>query len=189
MMASDRAPPLAGADAVRSFVKRYVETHREHLMGIARPIVASRDEAEDAVQEGALRVLRRGLAGGLIHSGSIPTAVLNAARDLWRRRKSRSRVRARYARERENDSAAAVDPVRRERKQRAAEVVAAVLATLSEAEREAFVAHDIHGLEYAEMAEDLGKPVKTLRQEAYRGRKRFEAYLRAQGFNSLDDVR
>lgn len=64
VMASDRAPPLAGADAVRSFVKRYVETHREHLMGIARPIVASRDEAEDAVREGALRVLRRGLARG-----------------------------------------------------------------------------------------------------------------------------
>jgi RNA polymerase sigma-70 factor (ECF subfamily) len=139
-----------------------VRRHQRRAYAVARAIVLSHDDAEDAVQEGflhAFRALERfrpeQAFGAWLHR-----IVANAALDIARRRKVR-------------DADELQDPAEsdelRVRLSRA-------LDTLGERQRAVIVLHDVEGYKHAEIGAILGIPEGTARSDLHHAR----AHLRRQ---------
>src|SRR5881628_273511 len=153
------------------------EAHRGHLRGVAYRMLGSLSEAEDAVQEGWLRLHRADVSGVDNLGGWLTTVVARVCLDM---------LRARKARHEEPFDAAAPEPAAppgaapdAEQEMLLADSVGlallVVLETLAPAERLAFVLHDLFAVPFDEIAPIVGRSPAAARQLASRARRRVNA--------------
>lgn len=141
-----------------------VRLHQRRAYAVARAIVGTHEDAEDAVQEGflhAYRALDRFVAGQSFGAW-LHRIVANAALDLTRRRRVRdadelSEVFASPFRD------PAIDDELRTR-------LGAALATLGERQRSVIVLHDVEGFKHGEIGAMLGIPEGTSRSDLHHAR-------------------
>ena len=149
------------------------EEHRTHLRSMAYRMLGSMSEAEDAVQEGWLRLGRAGAAEIENLGGWLTTAVARVCLDMLRSRKSRRE---------EPITPEGTEPIASghgsspEQEALMADSVGlallVVLDRLAPAERLAFVLHDMFGVPFEEIAPIVGRSVEATRQLASRARRR-----------------
>ena len=140
------------------------EASRAHLRQVAYRMLGSAAEADDAVQEAWLRLQRSDTGDVENLTGWLTTVVARVCLDMLRRRREVPIDRA---------PAETTDP--RDDAQLAETVGLAmlvVLEALDPAERIAFVLHDVFGVEFAEIADIVGKSPEATRQLASRARRR-----------------
>jgi RNA polymerase sigma-70 factor (ECF subfamily) len=141
-----------------------VRLHQRRAYAVARAIVLSHEDAEDAVQDGFLHAFR-----ALDRFGSdqpfgawLNRIVANAALDLVRRRKVRDAEELP-----ENVAMPFRDPgVAAELRQR----LSAALRHLSERQRAVIVLHDVEGFTHGEIGTMLGIPEGTARSDLHHAR-------------------
>lgn len=150
------------------------ERHRAHLREVARRMLGSSVEAEDAVQEAWLRLSRSDTAEVGNMRGWLTTVLSRICLDM---------LRARQARREEPFDGWGPEPIvmLRDDTDPEHEAVIAdgiglamlvVLETLSPAERLAFVLHDMFGIPFEEIAPIVERSVPATRQLASRARRR-----------------
>ena len=148
------------------------EANRGHLRSVAYRMLGSQAEAEDAVQETFLRLMRAGTRGVDNFAGWLTTVVARVCLDMLRERKSRREVPV----DTEVETLPAADNLERERLIADSIGVAmlVVLETLTPAERVAFVLHDMFNVSFDEIAPVVGRSPTAARQLASRGRRRVQ---------------
>jgi RNA polymerase sigma-70 factor, ECF subfamily len=148
-----------------------VRLHQRRAYAVARAIVLTHEDAEDAVQEGflhAYRALHRFLPDQAFGAW-LNRIVANAALDITRRRKVR-----------EADSLADTiaspfaDPAESDELRRK---LTRALATLGERQRAVLVLHDVEGFKHAEIGRMLGIPEGTARSDLHHARSRMRQAL------------
>jgi RNA polymerase sigma factor (sigma-70 family) len=151
------------------------EQHRAHLRAVAYRMLGSASEAEDAVQEGWIRLGRTDVGEVANLRGWLTTVVARVCLDMLRTRTSR----------RENPLDVRVpDPIitRADLDPEANAMVAdsvglallVVLETLEPAERLAFVLHDVFDMTFDEIAPIVDRSPAAARQLASRARRRVQ---------------
>jgi RNA polymerase sigma-70 factor, ECF subfamily len=148
-----------------------VRLHQRRAYMVARSIVMTHEDAEDAVQEGFLRAYQAldRFDPGQTFGAWLNRIVANAALDLARRRKVRNA---------EELSESIPDTFRdpaeggelRER-------LEAALAQLPDRARSVIVLHDVEGFTHAEIGELLGIPGGTARSDLHHARQRLRGLL------------
>jgi RNA polymerase sigma-70 factor (ECF subfamily) len=149
----------------------HFEAHRTHLRAVARRMLGSASEADDAVQEAWLRLHRTGADEIENLGGWLTTVVARVSLDMLRARGSRREAP-------DNDTAQAEDRAdRREGPEHDAvlsdsvgEALLVVLDTLSPAERLAFVLHDVFAVPFDEIGAIVGRSPSAAKQLASRAR-------------------
>ena len=148
-----------------------VRLHERRAYAVARSIVLTHEDAEDAVQEGflhAYRALYRFLPdqafGAWLHR-----IVANAALDITRRRKVRDADALS-----ETIASPFRDPAESSELRRRLEVA---LRTLSSRQRSVIVLHDIEGYKHSEIGKMLGIPEGTARSDLHHARARLREVL------------
>lgn len=148
-----------------------VRLHQRRAYLVARSIVLTHEDAEDAVQEGFLRAYQAldRFDPGQTFGAWLNRIVANAALDLARRRKVRSAEELS-----ESIPDAFRDPAEsgelRER-------LDAALAQLPDRARSVIVLHDVEGFTHAEIGEMLGIPGGTARSDLHHARQRLRGLL------------
>ena len=151
------------------------ETHRERLGQVARRILGSGNEAEDALQEAWLRFSRIDPHGVDNLGGWLTTVVARICLDMLRTRKSRRE-------EPEGDAVSTAEahtpPVDPEQDARTADTVGValmvVLDRLAPAERVAFVLHDLFDVPFEDIGRIVDRSPVAARQLASRARRRVQ---------------
>jgi RNA polymerase sigma-70 factor, ECF subfamily len=162
--------------AENEWLARQFEENRPHLRKVAYRMLGSLTEAEDAVQEGWLRLSRSDTGAVENLSGWLTTVVARVCLDALRTRESRRESSLDGSDETEiADRESAPDP---EHEMQLADSVGlallVVLETLEPAERVAFVLHDMFDLPFAEIAPIVGRSRDAARQLASRARRRVQ---------------
>lgn len=148
-----------------------VRLHQHRAYTVARSIVMTHEDAEDAVQEGFLRAhqaLDR-FDPAQTFGAWLNRIVANAALDLARRRKVRNAEELS-----ETIPATFRDPAESGELRRRLE---AALAQLPERARSVIVLHDIEGFTHAEIGEMLGIPGGTARSDLHHARQKLRVML------------
>ena len=148
-----------------------VRLHQRRAYSVARAIVLSHEDAEDAVQEGflhAYRALDR-FRPDQAFGAWINRIVANAALDITRRRKVRDADTL-------ADSIASPfrDPAESDELRTR---LRSALATLGERQRAVIVLHDVEGYKHAEIGRMLGIPEGTARSDLHHARARMRQVL------------
>src|SRR5215212_3914715 len=158
------------------------EEHRACLRAVAYRMLGSTSEAEDAVQETWLRLVRSDTSGVENLGGWLTTVVARVCLNMLRSRRSRHEesLEGPFG---EPLGARVPDPIvgRADETNPEHEALLAdsvglallvVLETLSPAERFAFVLHDMFGVPFGEIAPIVGRSPAAARQLASRARSR-----------------
>jgi len=148
-----------------------VRLHQRRAYVVARSIVLTHEDAEDAVQEGFLRAYQAldRFDPGQTFGAWLNRIVANAALDLARRKKVRSTEELSEAM-----AAPFRDPAERgELKER----LEAALAQLQPRARSVIVLHDVEGFTHAEIGEMLGIPGGTARSDLHHARQKLRSLL------------
>lgn len=156
------------------------EANRPHLHAVAYRMLGSLSEAEDAVQEGWLRLSRTDTSAIENLGGWLTTVVGRVCLDMLRSRRTRREEPL------ENGIPEPADPADPEHEAVLADSVGlallVVLETLAPAERLAFVLHDMFAMPFDEIAPIVGRTTTATRQLASRARRR------VQGAPAVPDV-
>jgi RNA polymerase sigma factor (sigma-70 family) len=150
------------------------EHHRERLRAVAYRMLGSTSEADDAIQDAWLRLIRAD-AGAIENLGGwLTTVVGRVCLDMLRARSSRREEGwGDFTPERVVSDAGESDP---EHQAVVADSVGlallVVLDTLTPAERVAFVLHDLFAVPFEEVAPIVGRSPTAARQLASRARRR-----------------
>lgn len=152
------------------------EEHRPHLRAVAYRMLGSLSEADDAVQEGWLRLSRSDTSDVANLAAWLTTVVSRVCLDQLRSRKARREdpFELRFPDPVLTDADA--DP--EQQSLLADSVGLAMLVVLDElgpAERLAFVLHDLFGLAFAEVAPIVERSVDATKMLASRARRRVQA--------------
>jgi RNA polymerase sigma-70 factor (ECF subfamily) len=154
------------------------EEHRERLRAVARRMLGSAGEAEDAVQETWLRLARSDATGIDNLGGWLTTVVARVCLDVLRARGSRPQpVTAGIDVDGTGIGSGPMDTDPEQEAVLADSVGVAllvVLETLSPPERLAFVLHDTFAVPFDEIASIIGCSPAAARQFASRGRRRVQ---------------
>jgi RNA polymerase sigma factor (sigma-70 family) len=151
------------------------EQNRAHLRAVAYRMLGSLSEAEDAVQEGWIRLDRSDVSGVENLRGWLTTVVSRVCLDVLRSRKSRGETSL--------DEVFVPDPVVTNADDPESGVMQAesigmamliVLEMLEPAERLAFVLHDAFGMTFDEIAPIVERTPVATRQLASRARRRVQ---------------
>lgn len=138
---------------------------------VARSVVLTHEDAEDAVQEGFLRAYQAfdRFDDGQSFGAWLSRIVANAALDLSRRRKVRAadELSENFANPFRDPAA---DAELRER-------LNGALATLPGRARSVLVLHDVEGFTHAEIGELLGIPGGTARSDLHHARQKLKKLL------------
>jgi RNA polymerase sigma-70 factor (ECF subfamily) len=150
------------------------ERHRSHLREVARRMLGSTGEADDALQEAWLRLTGSDTAEVQNMRGWLTTVVSRICLDMLRARQAR---REEFVDRWEQDPVVAVDSWSDpEQDALLADSVGVamlvVLETLTPSERLAFVLHDMFGIPFDEIAPIVERSVPATRQLASRARRR-----------------
>ena len=148
-----------------------VRLHQRRAYAVARAIVITHEDAEDAVQEGflhAYKALHRFLPdqsfGAWLHR-----IVANAALDLTRRRK---------VRDADELTDVVASPFRDPGESRdLRDRLRAALSLLGERQRAVIVLHDVEGFKHAEIGTMLGIPEGTARSDLHHARAQLRGTL------------
>ena len=169
----DQEPPPAGT------VPTWDEVAREHgrfMYGVAFRLTGNSSDAEDVVQESLLRV-KRGLVtyrpGSL--QGWLARIVTNVFLDETRRRRRRPQTALPDDPDRVLAGAPGADETLA--REQLPDDLQAALRGLPEEFRVAVVLCDVVGLSYAEIGDQVGVPVGTVRSRVHRGRQRLREVL------------
>ncbi|MFG2469161.1 sigma-70 family RNA polymerase sigma factor [Streptomyces canus] len=152
------------------FLAERFEAHRGQLRAVARRMLGSGAEAEDAVQETWVRMSRSDTTHIDNLGGWLTTVVGRVCLDMLRSRRSRA--------EQPLEPEVPVPAVIPDPEQDAVladsvgSALLVVLDTLTPAERLAFVLHDLFAVPYDEIAGVIGKSPAATRQLASRARRR-----------------
>jgi RNA polymerase sigma factor (sigma-70 family) len=150
------------------------EQNRPHLRAVAYRRLGSLSEAEDAVQEGWLRLSRSDTRNVENLSGWLTTVVARVCLDMLRSRKSKNE--ASFDENAPFTIADHKDGIDPEQEALLADSVGlallVILETLAPAERLAFVLHDMFDLSFDEIAPIVGRSSTAARQLASRARRR-----------------
>ena len=150
-----------------------VRLHQRRAYAVARSIVLTHEDAEDAVQEGflhAFRALHRFLPdqafGAWLHR-----IVANAALDITRRKKVRDADTL-------SDTIASPfrDPAESDELRRR---LTTALEALGDRQRSVIVLHDVEGYKHAEIGRMLGIPEGTARSDLHHARAKLRLVLGA----------
>ena len=152
------------------------EAHRNHLQAVAYRMLGSLSEAEDAVQESWLHLVRADTSGVKNLGGWLTTIVARVCLDMLRSRKSRREesleadisepVMSREGGVDPDQEAILADSV--------GIALLVVLDTLNPAERLAFVLHDLFDVPFDEIAPIVERTPTATRQLASRARRRVQ---------------
>ncbi len=161
---AERALVLAAQAGDETAFAGLVQRHQRRAYAVARSIVLTHDDAEDAVQEGFLhawRALERfrpeQAFGAWLHR-----IVANAALDIARRKKVRDADELS-----ESVSSPFHDPaIRAELRRRLGDA----MAHLPERQRAVLVLHDVEGYKHSEIGRTLGIPEGTARSDLHHAR-------------------
>jgi RNA polymerase sigma-70 factor, ECF subfamily len=162
-----RAAQAGDSEAFASLVRM----HQRRAYAVARSIVLTHEDAEDAVQEGflhAFKALGRFLPdqafGAWLHR-----IVANAALDITRRKKVRDADAL-------TDTIASAfrDPGESDELRRR---LVQALETLGERQRAVIVLHDVEGFKHSEIGRMLGIPEGTARSDLHHARARLRQAL------------
>ncbi|MBK8248014.1 MAG: sigma-70 family RNA polymerase sigma factor [Gemmatimonadetes bacterium] len=163
VVAAQQGDPDAFASLVR--------IHQRRAYAVARAIVLTHEDAEDAVQEGflhAYRALQRFIPdqafGAWLHR-----IVANAALDITRRKKVRDADALADTMASPFRDPAESDELRRR--------LDAALASLGDRQRSVIVLHDVEGFKHAEIGQMLGIPEGTARSDLHHARARLRQAL------------
>lgn len=160
-----------------------VARHGPAIVGFARHLTADRATAEDAAQEAFVRLLRGGEAA--VGEAGVRVWLLAVVRNLALDEARRRSVRRRFldlvrgGRDPRRGGGARREPTPPEALA-AAELggaIARALGTLPEAQRSAFLLRERDGLDYAQIAQVLGCPVKTVSTRLLRARRALQRQL------------
>ena len=161
---AERALVLAAQGGDNTAFAGLVHRHQRRAYAVARSIVLSHDDAEDAVQEGflhAFRALERfrpeQAFGAWLHR-----IVANAALDIARRRKVRDADELPESLSSPHRDPAEADEL--------GSRLAQALSTLGERQRAVIVLHDVEGYKHAEIGTILGIPEGTARSDLHHAR-------------------
>jgi RNA polymerase sigma-70 factor (ECF subfamily) len=158
------------------FLAQQFEEHRAHLRAVAYKMLGSLSEADDAVQEGWLRLSRSDTSDVENLRGWLTTVVARVCLNVLRSRRTRCE---------EPLDVRVPDPIvsRDDGTQPEHEALLAdsvglalfvVLETLAPAERLAFVLHDMFGVPFDEIADLVDRSPAATRQLASRARRRVQ---------------
>ena len=156
----------------KEFLAERFEANRGHLRSVALRMLGSKSEADDAVQETYLRLMRAGTTGVDNFAGWLTTIVARVCLDMLRERKSRREVPV----DSEVEDLPAADNLERDKVLADSVGVAmlVILETLTPAERVAFVLHDMFNVSFEAIAPVVGRSPAAARQLASRGRRRVQ---------------
>ncbi len=150
-----------------------VELYQDQLFALVARMVPDRDQASDAVQEAFFSAYRNlaGFRGGSVKSW-LSRICVNAAMDAQRARKRRP---VQPYPEFEDESwqpptGEEADPERQVLTAERSVALAGALAAITADQRAAIVLFDIHGYDYAEIAELTGVSLGTVKSRIHRGR-------------------
>jgi RNA polymerase sigma-70 factor, ECF subfamily len=152
------------------------EENRSHLRAVAYRMLGSLSEADDAVQEGWLRLSSTDTSAIENLRGWLTTVVARVCLDILRSRKSRrEEPLGAYVPDPIVSREDGIDP---EHQAILADSVGlallVVLETMDPAERLAFVLHDMFGVPFEEIAPIVGRSKTAARQLASRARRRVQ---------------
>ena len=161
---AERALVLAAQDGDATAFAGLVRRHQRRAYAVARAVVLSHDDAEDAVQEGFLHAFRalsrfrpEQAFGAWLHR-----IVANAALDIARRRKVRDADQLP-----ESLASPHRDPAESEELRTR---LASALQSLGPRQRSVIVLHDVEGYKHAEIGALLGIPEGTARSDLHHAR-------------------
>ena len=161
---AERALVLAAQAGDAAAFEGLVRRHQRRAYAVARAVVLSHDDAEDAVQEGFLHAFRalsrfrpEQAFGAWLHR-----IVANAALDIARRRKVRDADQLP-----ESLASPHRDPAESEELRTR---LASALETLGPRQRSVIVLHDVEGYKHAEIGALLGIPEGTARSDLHHAR-------------------
>jgi RNA polymerase sigma-70 factor, ECF subfamily len=162
--AAERELVVAAQRGGEDAFARLVHLHQRRAYAVARAIVLTHEDAEDAVQEGflhAYRALDR-FRPGQPFGAWIFRIVSNAALDLVRRRKVRDADQL-------SDAVALPfrDPAEKDELRSR---LGQALEALTERQRAVIVLHDVEGFKHGEIGEMLGIPEGTARSDLHHAR-------------------
>ena len=148
------------------------QAERGHLRAVALRLLGSSSEADDAVQEAYLRLMRTDTAAVDNFSGWLTTVTARVCLDMLRARRFRHEVAI-------GDEAESVAvPHDAEREKMIADSIGSamlvVLDTLTPGERVAFVLHDVFNIAFDDIAPVVGRSSAAVRQLASRARRRVQ---------------
>lgn len=169
--AEERALVLAAQAGDGAAFAGLVRRHQRRAYAVARAIVLSHDDAEDAVQEGFLHAFRaldrfrpEQAFGAWLHR-----IVANAALDIARRRKVRDADELPESLASPHRDPAEADELRWR--------LGAALARLGARQRAVIVLHDVEGYKHAEIGALLGIPEGTARSDLHHARSQLRRLL------------
>lgn len=148
------------------------QAHRGHLQAVARRMLGSTSDAEDAVQEAWLRLSRTDAAAVANLGGWLTTAVSRICLDVLRARALRreevfgAEAEAVESGDDTEQDVGLADAV--------GVAMSVVLDRLTPPERVAFVLHDVFSLSFEDIAQVLARTPAAARQLASRGRRRLQ---------------
>jgi RNA polymerase sigma-70 factor, ECF subfamily len=161
------------------------EEHRGHLRAVAYRMLGSASEAEDAVQESWIRLVRADATSIENLRAWLTTVVARVCLDMLRMRTSRREDPLDEGHEHAWHDTHVPDPVvtRADRDPESAAMLAdsvglallVVFETLAPAERLAFVLHDVFGMTFDEIAPIVDRSATAARQLASRARRRVQS--------------
>jgi RNA polymerase sigma-70 factor (ECF subfamily) len=151
---------------------RRFEADRPHLRAVARRMLGSAGEADDAVQETWLRLSRSDTSEVTNLTGWLTTVLSRVCLDMLRARAARREDST------ELPEAPAAEEAHPERQVLLADAIGpallVVLDTLAPAERLAFVLHDMFAVPFPQIAEIVGCAPAAARQLASRARRKVQ---------------
>lgn len=157
----------------RDWLAEQFEENRGHLRGVAYRMLGSLNEADDAVQEGWLRLSRSDTGNVENLRGWLTTVVARVCLDMLRSRKSRREEPLDALPESAGKQRRAPDPeAEAELADSVGYATLVVLDRLNPAERIAFVLHDVFDVPFDEIAQITGRSSEGVRQLASRARRR-----------------
>lgn len=183
---SDEALVGAFVAGDRGAFDTLVGRYERRVYGICYRYFGDVADAEDAVQETFITVLRRAetFTGAAAFSTWLYRVATNACNDLARKRSRRPRTVPLVAESRDGDGpggqdpahdAPAVDDILATRE--LGIELAAALRTLDRQQREAVVLHDVYGVPYHEIAARTGVAVGTVKSRIHRAHGRLATTL------------
>src|SRR5258708_27472345 len=160
----------------REWLAEQFEDNRTHLRAVAYRMLGSLSEADDAVQESWLHIIRSDTSSVENLGGWLTTVVARQCLDILRSRKSRhEETLDRHVPEPAASHEDGADP---EHETQLADSVGfallVVLETLTPDERLAFVLHYLFAMPFAEIAPIVGRSPMAARKLASRARRRVQ---------------